>query len=78
MSKRTLELVHTEVEVILRALGIAERKFNSLRKKYLEQVVNVRGVDNLSKVREEADIMYMKENEFCDLLMSIQNGDKDA
>lgn len=75
---RTLKLTHEEIAIIQRALGIAEMKFNELRKHYIEQVVNVRGVDNLTEARKEADIMVAKENEYCDLLLSIRNGDKDV
>lgn len=75
---RTLKLKNEEVALILRALGIAEMKFNSMRKNYLEQVVNVRGVDNLSESRNEADIMFAKENECCDLLMKIKSGEADV
>lgn len=74
---RTLKLTHEEIAIILRVLGIAEMKFNELRKHYIEQVVNVRGVDNLTEVRKEADLMFEKENEYCDLLLSIKNGEKD-
>lgn len=74
---RTLKLTHEEVAIIQRALGIAEMKFNELRKHYIEQVVNVRGVENLSDVRKEADMMLDKENEYCDLLLSIKSGEKD-
>ena len=41
---RTIKLTHEEIAIIQRALGIAEMKFNELRKHYIEQVVNVRGV----------------------------------
>ena len=75
---RTLKLTHAEVAIIQRALGIAEMKFSQLRKKYIAQVVNVRGVDCLTDARKEADIMVAKENEFCDLLLDIQNGKKDV
>ena len=75
---RTLKLTHEEVAIIQRALGIAEMKFNELRKHYIEQVVNVRGVDNLTEARKEADTMVARENEYCDLLMSIKNGEKDV
>jgi hypothetical protein len=74
---RILELTHEEIELITRALGIAEMKFNKARKDYIENLVNVRGVDSLTKTREEADFMLVKENEFCDLLLKIKNGDKD-
>lgn len=75
---KKLEFSTEEVETILRALGIAEMTFNELRKQYLRQVVNVRGVENLSKTAEEADIMLCKENEFCDLLLAIKHGERDA
>jgi hypothetical protein len=75
---RTLKLTHAEIDLLQRALGIAEMQFNSVRKTYLETLVNVRGVDSLTIVRQEADHMLQKENEFCDLLMSIKNGDKDV
>ena len=64
---RTIKLTHEEIAIIQRALGIAEMKFNELRKHYIEQVVNVRGVDKLEEARKEADIMMKKENEYCDL-----------
>lgn len=75
---RTLQLTHDEIAIIQRALGIAEMKFNDLRKHYIEQVVNVRGVDKLEEARKEADIMMKKENEYCDLLIAIKNGEKDV
>jgi hypothetical protein len=75
---RTLKLTHEEIAIIQRALGIAEMKFNELRKHYIEQVVNVRGVDSLTEAREEADIMVAKENEFCDLLLAIKHGERDV
>jgi len=74
---RTLKLSHEEISIIQRALGIAENEFFNLRKKYLGAVVNIRGVDS-SLARAEADLMMEKENEFCDLLMDIKNGDKDV
>lgn len=75
---RTLKLTHEEIAIIQRALGIAEMKFNELRKHYIEQVVNVRGVDNLTETRKEADIMLAKENEYCDLLLAIKHGERDV
>lgn len=75
---RTLKLTHEEIAIIQRALGIAEMKFNELRKHYIEQVVNVRGVDNREETRRETDIMVEKENEYCDLLLDIKNGSKDV
>ncbi len=75
---RTLKLTHEEIAIIQRALGIAEMKFNELRKNYIEQVVNVRGVDNLTEARKEADIMVAKENEYCDLLLAIKHGERDV
>jgi len=75
---RTLKLTHEEISIIQRALGIAEMKFNELRKHYIESVVNVRGIDNLTEARKEADIMVAKENEYCDLLLAIKSGKKDV
>lgn len=75
---RTLKLTNDEVENILRALGIAEMKFNEMRKHYIEQCVNVRGVGNLTEVRKEADFMVAKENEYCDLLLAIKAGERDV
>ena len=74
---RTLQLSHEEIAIILRSLGIAEMKFNELRKNYIEYMVNVRGVDDPIETRKEADIMLKKENEICDLLLSIKNGERD-
>jgi hypothetical protein len=78
MNIRTIKLTDDELSLILRALGIAEMKFNELRRHYIEQVANVRGVGNHSEAIKEADMMLSKENEFCALLMAIKNGEKNA
>ncbi len=78
MKTRTLELTHEEIALIERALGIAEKKFFSMRKKYINSVVNVRGIDSISDAKKEADIMVAKEKEYVDLLLSIQNGERDV
>jgi hypothetical protein len=75
---RTIKLTHKEIAIIQRALGIAEMKFNDFRKKYIEQLVHIRGVDNITEVRKEADMMFAKANEFFDLLLAIKNGEKDV
>jgi len=77
MLKRVLELTHEEIELIQRALGIAEMQFNKTRKEYIENLVNVRGVDSPTSTSKEADFILQKENEFCNLLLSIENGEKD-
>ena len=38
MNIRTIKLTDDELSLILRALGIAEMKFNELRRHYIEQV----------------------------------------
>jgi len=77
--KRTLELTHEEIEIIKRALGIAEVQFSNLRKQYIDNVVKVRGVDSISSIiDDETNYMFKKENEFCDLLLKIQNGEIDV
>jgi hypothetical protein len=73
---RTIKLTHEQIGTILRALGIAENSFYEARKNYISQLVNVRGVDK--EATKETDVMLKKENEFCDLLFSIKNGDLDA
>ena len=75
---RTLKLTHSEIAIIQRALGIAENKFNDLRKHYIESVVNIRGVDSRDEAIKEVDTILVKENEYCDLLLAIKNGDKDV
>jgi hypothetical protein len=75
---RNIQLTHEEISIILRALGIAEMRFNELRKNYIQNLVNVRGVDNLTQTAKEADIILEKENQFCDLLLSIKNGERDV
>lgn len=75
---RTLKLTHEEIAIIQRALGIAEVQFNNIRKDYINNLVNVRGVDSLTSVQKEVDFILNKENEFCDLLLDIQNGSKDV
>jgi hypothetical protein len=75
---RTLKLTYEEIATIKRALGIAETKFYELRKNYIDQVVNVRGVKDLTETRKEADAMLVKENEYCDLLLKIQQGECDV
>ncbi len=75
---RTIRLTHEQIATIQRALGIAEMKFSEMRANYIKHVVNVRGVENLTEARSEADIMVARENEYCDLLMSIKAGDFDV
>jgi len=55
-----------------------EFQFSKKRKEYIEDLVNVRGVDNLTETRNECDFMFQKENEFCNLLLSIKEGEKDV
>lgn len=73
---RKLKLTHEEIEILQRALGIAENKFYEIRSSYIRETINVRGV-NKDELRKETDIIFQKENEFCDLLMAIKNGEKD-
>jgi len=75
---RTLKLTHEEIALIQRALGIAEKQLFNMRKAYLDDLVNVRGVDNLTETRKEADVLFDKENQFCDLLLAIKGGEKDV
>ncbi len=75
---RTLQLTDEEVAIILRALGIAEKKFFDLRDKYIVEVVRVRGFDKFSDAKTELDTMLARANECCDLLMDIENGSKDV
>lgn len=75
---RTLQLTHDEIALISRALGIAEMKFNGLRESYIKSTVNVRGVDSISLVAKEADVMLEKEQQFCNLLLEIESGEKDV
>ena len=46
---RTLKLTHEEISLLLRALGIAEQQAAEIRKKYIDALVNVRGVENLTE-----------------------------
>jgi hypothetical protein len=76
---RTLKLTHEEVELIQRALGIAESEFNKKRKAYIADLINVRGVSGLTqKAKEETDFMLEIENKFCDLNIDIENSKKDV
>ncbi len=75
---RTLKLSHEEIELIQRALGMAEFQFNQLREQYIKQTVNVRGVNDKSETLKEADNLLSTENKFCDLLISIRDGKKDV
>jgi hypothetical protein len=53
-------------------------KFNEIRKNYLETLVHVRGINSTTAAEHEVNSMLEKENEFCDLLLSIENGNKDV
>ena len=75
---RTIQLTDSEIAIILRALGIAELKFHQMRKDYIDQVVTVRGIDNLTEAQKEADTMVARENEYCDLLIAIKKGERDV
>ena len=78
MEKRTIQLTHTEVATILRALGVAEKMFSEIRTNYINKVVNVRGIDSRQEAIDEANIMVMKENEYSDLFDAIKGGEKDV
>lgn len=75
---RTLKLTHEEISLILRGLGIAEMQCNQVRKNQLETLINVRGVDNLTEIRKEADGIFELENKFADLILDIKSGEKDV
>ena len=69
---RTLKLTHEEISLLLRALGIAEQQAAEIRKKYIETLVNVRGVENLTETAKETDNLFELETKFADLLIDIK------
>jgi len=73
---RTLQLTHEEISTLTRALGIAEKQMYKMRKKYLSDLVNIRGSEE--KYREEADIFHALSNKFAELCMDIEMGNKDV
>lgn len=73
---RKLKLTHEEIEILQRALAIAENKFYEIRSSYIRETINLRGTSK-DELMKETDIFFEKENEFCDLLLSIKNGEKD-
>lgn len=75
---RTIKLTHEEISLLLRALGIAEQQTAEIRKKYIETLVNVRGVDNLSETAKETNGLFELETMFADLLIDIKTGEKDV
>jgi hypothetical protein len=75
---RTLQLSNEEIEIIQRALGMAEFQFSQLREQYFAQTVNVRGVTDKNETAKEADNLLEIENKFCELLINIKNGKRDV
>ena len=75
---KTLKLTHEELSLLLRALGIAEQQAAEIRKKYIETLVNVRGVENLTETAKETDNLFELETKFADLLIDIKKGGKDV
>ena len=76
---RTIKLTHEEISLLLRALGIAEQQTAEIRKKYIETLVNVRGVENLSETAvKETNGLFELETMFADLLIDIKTGEKDV
>lgn len=75
---RTIKLTHEELALVLQALGIAEQSYSETRLRIIKDLINVRGVDNGKEQRAQLDFINDKENAFCDLLLSIKNGEKDV
>ena len=75
---RTLKLTHEEISLLLRALGIAEQQTAEIRKRYIETLVNVRGVENLTETAKETDNLFELETKIADLLIDIKKGGKDV
>lgn len=75
---RTFQFTHEEVELITRALGIAEVQFSNIRKQYIENLVNVRGVDSQALTAEEVSTVFERECQFGNLCYSIKQGEKDV
>ena len=75
---KTLKLTHEEISLLLRALGIAEQQTAEIRKKYIDALVNVRGVENLTETAKETDNLFELETKIADLLIDIKKGGKDV
>lgn len=76
---RTLRLTDEEFETITRALGIAEAKFEDMRKQYIETLVNIRGVYSPTRTaNNETNIMLEHEHMFANLSLEMQAGEKDV
>lgn len=74
---KIIELTDEEFDLVVRSLGIAEIQLNKARNSYIQNVVNVRGVTDTNKCTCEYENMLDVENQICDLILSLQNGEKD-
>ena len=79
LNERTLKLTHEEIELIQRALGIAEGQILMLKNDYVNNLIKVNGAVSLSKLIDE-ETLFLKnlEKKFTDLNYQIQDGLKDV
>ena len=79
LNERTLKLTHEEIELIQRALGIAEGQILKLKNDYVNNLIKVNGAVSLSKLIDE-ETLFLKnlEKKFTDLNYQIQDGLKDV
>lgn len=68
---RTLKLTHDEIELIITALGIAEKSYTDLHTE-LKKLVNVRG----GSITANSDLHHIS-CKFADLNSDIENSKKD-
>jgi hypothetical protein len=80
MSKyRTLKLTHEQIELLIQALGIAERKFIDIHKDIQETTVRVRRNHAVSSEQSNRALYYHDlACKMADMNIDLQNGELDV
>ena len=76
---RTLRLTHEEVDILRRALSVAQNNFIDLWLQQLKQIKTIADMGcEIKGMIIEAGVIRETENQFHNLLLDIENGDKDV
>ena len=75
---RTISLSEEQFNLLLQAVGIAERAYSNTHKDVVSNLARVRGNEQSSDDLQVAQQFHDKACAFADLNMLIKNGDLDA
>jgi len=73
--ERTIKLTDEQFNIVLQALGIAEKKFNDIHKDIVDNTIVVRGVDDETNTEQRriANFYFVKACEIADITLAMKN-----